>query len=319
MTEPTFALGTFAAGARPFVGLVLDGRVTSLPEAAAQAGVPLPGPALIDLLEDWPRHFDTLQALAAAIVRDGTPGQELRALRVLPPIPRPSKIMNAAANYSGHLAEMAKYAASGGTPPEAVYKGDKANSDPYLFFKAPSALTGAFDPIVLPFDGAEIDWEAELAVVIGARARRVTAGRALEHVAGYMTTNDVSCRSRLFRKDRPNFKTDWMSSKSWDSFAPTGPFFVPRQFVPDYAALKIRLYVNGEMRQDGLAGDMIFSPEEQIEHASELMTLEPGDTFCTGTVAGVGQGEGNYLRAGDIVECEVEGLGRQRNVVAAAA
>jgi 2,4-diketo-3-deoxy-L-fuconate hydrolase len=318
MTGSKFALGTFAGGGRPFVGLVIDGLVTSLPEAAAKSGVSLPGDALIDLLEDWPRHFETLVSISDAVERDGTPGAGMDTLRVLPPIRRPSKIMNAAANYSGHLTEMAKYAASGGTAPEAVYKGDKANSQPYLFFKAPSALTGAFDPIVLPFEGAEIDWEAELAVVIGARARRVKAGRALEHVAGYMTTNDVSCRSRLFRTDRPNFKTDWMSSKSWDTFAPTGPFFVPRQFVPDYAQLKIRLFVNGEQRQDGLAGDMIFSPEEQIEHASELMTLEPGDMFCTGTVAGVGQGSGNYLKPGDVIECEVEGLGRQRNVVAPA-
>ena len=311
-----FGLGTYADGDRPFVGLVIADQMTSLPLAAAQTGVSIPGDTMLDLLEDWPRAFDKVSKLAECVVREGLPGRRLDTVKVLPPVPRPSKILNAAANYSGHLAEMAKYAASGGTDPAAIYKGDKDNSQPYLFFKAPSALAGAYDPILLPFPQAEIDWEVELAVVIGPRARRVPAERALEHVAGFLTMNDVSCRSLLFRKDRPNFKTDWMSSKSWDSFAPAGPYFVPKAFVPDHTRLAIRLWVNGAIRQDGLAGDMIFSPEEQIEHASRMMTLEPGDLFCTGTVAGVGQGANSFLRAGDVVECEVDGLGRLRNVVA---
>ena len=306
----TFKLGTFAAAGRRFTGMVIG---ESVHELAA------PTTELMDLLEDWDRNFDILCGLAETIARDpaGSPSHTMSGLRVLPPIPRPSKILNAASNYSGHLTEMANYAASGGTAPEAVYKGDKSNSEPYLFFKAPSSLTGAFDDIVLPPGDSQVDWEAELAVVIGPKARRVTAANAMKHVAGFMTINDISCRPLLFRKDRPNLKTDWMASKSWDSFCPVGPFFVPRQFVPDHVQLRIQLSVNGDMRQDGLAGDMIFSPEEQIEFTSRMMTLEPGDIFSTGTVAGVGQGSGNFLRPGDIVECEVEGLGKQCNRVVA--
>ena len=308
--EAAFKLGTFAVLGRRFAGMVIGETVHEL--AASPGG-------LMDLLDDWDRSFDRLMSVADAIGRDPAfaPSHAMSGLHVLPPIPRPSKILNAASNYSGHLAEMANYAASGGTAAEAVYKGDKSNSEPYLFFKAPSSLTGAFDDIVLPPGDSQVDWEAELAAVIGPAARRVTAADAMKHVAGFMTINDVSCRPLLFRKDRPNLKTDWMASKSWDSFCPAGPFFVPRQFVPDHAQLRIQLSVNGEMRQDGLAGDMIFSPEEQIEFASRMMTLEPGDIFSTGTVAGVGQGSGNFLRPGDIVECEVQGLGKQRNRVVA--
>jgi len=127
----------------------------------------------------------------------------------------------------------------------------------------------------------------------------------------------VSCRDQLFRADRPNFRTDWLSSKSYDTFGPCGPFFVPRAFVPNHAALRIVLKVNDEIKQDGLAGDMIYSPEEQIEYASRRMSLLPGDIFATGTLAGVGQGTGVFLKAGDIVETEVHGLGRQRNRVVA--
>lgn len=311
--DAPFKLGTFASGGRRFVGVVVGEGAFELAPAAARHAPGLPAEALIDLLEDWDRNFDRLGALVAALAREGAEPSPLAGLRALPPVPRPSKILNAAANYSGHLAEMAKYAASGGTDPAAVYKGDKASSEPYLFFKAPSALTGAFDDIELPPGDSQVDWEAELAVVIGHRARRVRAEQALAHVAGFMTINDVSCRPLLFRKDRPNFKTDWMASKSWDGFSPAGPFFVPRQFVPDHAKLRIELAVNGQPRQDGLAGDMIFSPEEQIEYASRMMTLEPGDIFCTGTVSGVGQGSGVFLQPGDVMECEVHGLGRQRN------
>jgi 2,4-diketo-3-deoxy-L-fuconate hydrolase len=281
--------------------------------------------SVLELLEDWSRNFAVLQAMADFIREEGPASDRLRAavdlqdrLRPLPPVLRPSKILNCAANYSGHLAEMRQYTQTGGdVDPARIYRGDKAAGQPYLFLKAPSSLAGAHDDIVMPSPESQVDWEAELAVVMGPHCRHVAADKALEHVAGFMTFNDVSCRDQLFRSDRPNFRTDWLSSKSYDSFGPCGPYFVPRAFVPNHAALRLLLKVNGEIKQDGLAGDMIYSPEEQIEYASRRMTLLPGDIFATGTLAGVGQSNGVFLKPGDIVETEVHGLGRQRNRVVA--
>ena len=329
-----FKLGTFArGGAANFVGIVLSDpvlgdRVVELAAADTARGQQSMAPAhhnMMALLEDWDRSFAALQGIVENLHRADLNDASiagathtLAALNVRPPVPRPSKILNAAANYNGHLAEMRAYTQTGGgVDPAKIYAGDKKTGHPYLFLKAPSSLAGAHDDVVLPEGEHQCDWEAELAVVIGRRGRKIKAASALDHVAGFMTFNDVSCRTTLFREDRPNLRTDWLWSKSFDTFAPCGPFLVPRAFVPDHAALRIQLRVNGESRQDGLAGDMIFSPEEQIEFASAIMTLEPGDIFATGTVAGVGQGAGIFLRAGDIVETEVEGLGRQKNKVVA--
>jgi 2-keto-4-pentenoate hydratase/2-oxohepta-3-ene-1,7-dioic acid hydratase in catechol pathway len=192
---------------------------------------------------------------------------------------------------------------------------DKSKGNPYMFLKAPSTLAGAYDDILLPEDMKRIDWEGELALAIGRSGRRIKAERALDHVAGFMTTNDVSCRDLQFREDRPTIRSDWLGGKSHDTFAPMGPFLVPRAFVPDHMALRIVLSVNGVVKQDGLIGDIIFTPEEQIEYASRTLTLQSGDVFAAGTIAGVGQGMGQFLAAGDVVETEVTGLGKQRNRV----
>lgn len=315
---PALVMGEYAFEIAPLHGAYCDsawGRTGALSATAS----------VLHLLEDWDRNFAVLQAIADFVREEGPASDRLRdavhqqpRLHPLPPVLRPSKILNCAANYSGHLAEMRQYTQTGGNiDPSRIYRGDKASSQPYLFLKAPSSLVGAHDDIVMPSGASELDWEAELAVVIGPRARNVSADQALKHIAGFMTFNDVSCRDQLFRLDRPNFRTDWLSSKSYDTFGPCGPFLVPRAFVPNHAALRLLLRVNGEIKQDGLAGDMIYSPEEQIEYASRRMTLLPGDIFATGTLAGVGQGTGVFLKPGDTVETEVHGLGRQRNRVVA--
>ena len=128
-----------------------------------------------------------------------------------------------------------------------------------------------------------------------------------------MTTNDVSCRDMNTRPDRPGLRTDWLGGKSHENFAPMGPRFVPRAFVGDHMKLFIRLTVNGEVRQDGNTAQFIFTPEEQIEYASNILTVEPGDIFVCGTCGGVGMGTGTFLKIGDVMETEVEGLGRMRN------
>ncbi|RJT41449.1 FAA hydrolase family protein [Mesorhizobium waimense] len=329
MTDITFKIGTFSTGGRrPFAGLVIGDLVVDVAEALASARrhTGWEPPATPDLgsmdaiLGDWERHFEILQTLAGKIAAEGRGGFQDAAhawadLRVLPPVPHPSKILNSAANYSGHVKEMRSYTTTNNLDPAKAFSGKKDGAEPYLFLKAPSALCGAFDDIVLPSEDDQIDWEAELAVVIGTTGKGIRADRAMNHVAGFMVFNDVSCRNRLFRKDRENFRTDWLSSKSFDTFAPTGPYLVPKAFLPDHSALRITLKVNGELKQDGLAGEMIFGTEEQIEFASARMTLHPGDIFATGTIGGVGQGSSTYLKVGDVIETEIDGLGCQRNPV----
>lgn len=322
-----FALGTFAGASGTFVGLVVAERIFALPSLhatwrASRGEDDLPGSAsLFALIEHWDANFPRIEELArfAAAELDNITAIEAATIRYLPPILRPGKILHSAANYREHVAEMAAYNVSGGnSDPNARFTGEKSRSAPYLFLKASSALTGPFDDIALPEGEHQIDWEAELAVVIGRRGRGIAAARAMDHVAGFMVANDVTCRDMLWREDRKNFKTDWLASKSHDGFEPIGPLFVPRPYVEDPGNLRITLTLNGVTKQDGSTGDMIFSAEEQIEFASRFMTLEPGDIFVTGTVGGVGQATGEFLAAGDVMETEVHGIGKLRNRIVAA-
>ncbi len=323
----TFALGTFARGGETFVGLVVDERIVELStlERAWRADHRTPRLAsagtLLALIESWDEVWPLLNEMADFARRAGDRLDviEPASIRYRPPILRPGKVLHSAANFRDHVAEMAAYnAAAGNADPSARFTGVKEAARPYLFLKASSALNGAFDDIVLPEgNDHQIDWEAELAVVIGRRGRSIRATEARQYIAGYMTTNDVTRRDTLWRDDRKNFKTDWLASKSLDGFAPMGPLFVPRAFVADPDHLRITLKVNGVLKQNGSTADMIFSAEEQIEYASRFMTLEPGDIFVTGTVGGVGQATGEFLKAGDILETEVSGVGCLRNRIVA--
>lgn len=318
-----FALGTFAdSGDHIFVGLVTCGQVFDLGTLQRSFPTDLGGAtSMMGLLDRWDENFPRLELLAqfAAAEQGNLPTLPWDRLRYLPPIPRPGKVLHSAANFREHVAEMAAYNVSAGNvDPAARFTGEKRRAEPYLFLKAASALTGPFDDICLPKGEHQIDWEAELAVVIGRRGREISAARALDHVAGFMAANDVTCRNMLWREDRQNFKTDWLGSKSHDGFEPIGPLFVPRQYVGEAGKLRITLKVNDVTKQDGSTSDMIFSAEEQIEFATRFMTVDPGDIFVTGTVGGVGQATGEFLAAGDIMETEVHGVGRLRNRIVAA-
>lgn len=322
-----FALGTFAGANETFVGLVVKERIFALPSLhsnwrSSRTTDDLEGStSLLGLLEHWDENFPCLEQLAsfAASEVGNIPHVDPATVRYLPPVLRPGKILHSAANYREHVTEMAAYNVSGGNvDPNARFTGEKTRARPYLFLKASSSLTGPFDDIVLPEGEHQIDWEAEVAVVIGRRGRGIAAARAMEHVAGFMVANDVTCRDMLWREDRKNFKTDWLSSKSHDGFEPIGPLFVPRPYIANAGNLRITLKVNGVTKQNGSTADMIFSAEEQIEFASRIMTLEPGDIFVTGTVGGVGQATGEFLAAGDVMETEVEGVGKLKNRIVAA-
>ncbi|MGB3437894.1 MAG: fumarylacetoacetate hydrolase family protein [Actinophytocola sp.] len=234
------------------------------------------------------------------------PAFPLADVELLAPLLRPGKLLAAAANYQDHMTE------AGGDPL------DKSRRSPRLFLKPPTSIVGPGADIPVPSVGKEVDWEAELAVVIGATARDVPVGRALDIVGGYVTSNDVSARSMDFGYERDTGDKhvrffDWLAGKWLDGFAPMGPWLVTPEEVPDPQALDIRLDVNGKRRQDGSTKDMIFSVAELVSFASTLMTLEPGDVIMTGTPAGVGAATGEYLEAGDEMSVTIGGLGTLTN------
>jgi len=210
-------------------------------------------------------------------------------------IPRPGKIVCVGLNYRDHAAE------GGQDLPKA----------PLLFAKWPNTLIGDGDPVVLPPESTQVDYEAELGVVIGAKAKRVSERDALDHVAGYICVNDVSARDLQFADGQ------WTRGKSPDTFCPVGPRLVPREEIADPQALAIRCLVNGKALQDSSTAQMIFSVAEIIAYTSQIITLEPGDLIATGTPAGVGvfRDPKVLLQDGDEVSVEIEGLGTLTNPI----
>jgi 2,4-diketo-3-deoxy-L-fuconate hydrolase len=324
MNGTPFKLATFAGpsagpSAKPFAAIVLGDRAVDLSIAHAAYRAARGGQALcatdsiLALLENWDANFPVLQEIVAFLEREGLPAGAAAAasLRALPPVLRPGKMFYAAQNFQEHVDEMIRAGMTPASGPK--FTGEKSTTLPYLFLKAPSTLASAFDDIAIPHGMTKIDWEAEIALAIGRRGKRIKAERALEHVAGFMTTNDVSCRDLQIRPDRPGLRSDWLGGKSHDNFAPMGPWLVPRAFVGDHMNLFIRLTVNGVVKQNGNTSQFIFTPEEQIEYASSMLTLETGDIFSCGTCGGVGQGTNAFLAAGDVMETEIETLGKMRN------
>ncbi|MCX7146767.1 MAG: fumarylacetoacetate hydrolase family protein [Sulfuritalea sp.] len=185
-------------------------------------------------------------------------------------------------------------------------------TEPVVFMKATTCITGPSDPILMPVGGTKLDWEVELGIVIGCETRRVTEAQALDHVAGYCVFHDVS--ERAFQLERGG---QWDKGKSCDSFGPIGPWLVTTDEVPDPQRLRLWLDVNGERMQDSSTADMIFSCAEIVSYVSGFMTLLPGDVICTGTPQGVGIGRGRFLQIGDKVALGVEGLGEQQQTVIA--
>jgi 2,4-diketo-3-deoxy-L-fuconate hydrolase len=320
MNGSAFKLGTFARpNGGPFAAIVLSESVIDLSKAHAAYGASRRANALsatdsiLGLLENWEANFAALQEIVAFLEKEGLRSEaaDLASLRALPPVIRPGKMFYAAQNFQEHVDEMIRAGMTPAAGPK--FTGEKATTRPYLFLKAPSCLAGAHDEIAIPLGMKKIDWEAEIALAIGKKGKRIKAEHALDHVAGFMTTNDVSCRDLQIRPDRPGLRSDWLGGKSHDNFAPMGPFLVPRAFVPNHMNLFIRLTVNGEVKQDGNTSQFIFTPEEQIEYASHILSIETGDVFSCGTCGGVGQGTNTFLASGDVMETEIESLGKMRN------
>jgi len=194
----------------------------------------------------------------------------------------------------------------------AAETGAQIPKEPVIFFKSTTALVGPNDRLVIPKNATQVDWEVELAVVIGKQALYVPKDKAIDYVAGYVLHNDYS--ERAFQKDRGG---QWVKGKSCDTFAPLGPFLATRDEIPDPRNLKMWLKVNGTTRQNSSTAEMIFDVPTLVSYLTEFMTLLPGDVISTGTPAGVGLGmkPPQYLKAGDVVELGVEGLGESRQQV----
>ena len=221
-----------------------------------------------------------------------------RSLRLGPPIDRPSKIVCIGLNYRKH----------------AVESGMEIPKEPVVFFKSTTALVGPDDNVIIPRNAEKVDWEVELAVVIGKRASYVPKERAFEHIAGYILHNDYSERS--FQLERGG---QWVKGKSADTFAPLGPFLATRDEIADPGHLNMWLRVNGSVCQKESTSDMIFDVPTLVSYLSEFMTLLPGDIVSTGTPAGVGLGmkPPQYLKPGDVVELGIDGLGESRQAMVA--
>lgn len=243
-----------------------------------------------------PMGPDLVGYLATGEASDGEP-VPLADVRLLAPVPRPGKIVGIGLNYRDHAAE------SGQPIPEA----------PILFPKFANSVIGPDEPIVIPPEAQEPDYEVELGVVIGRTARRVEVADALSHVAGYTCVNDVSARDLQFRSSQ------WMLGKAIDTFLPCGPWLVTTDEVPDPQALALRLTLNGEVLQSSSTAQMVFGVAELVASISRTMTLEPGDLIATGTPPGVGFAREPkvFLRDGDEVSCEIEGIGTLTNPVRA--
>ncbi|GGU73419.1 2-hydroxyhepta-2,4-diene-1,7-dioate isomerase [Streptomyces filipinensis] len=236
-----------------------------------------------------------LGRVRAAAEAGELPALDATGLRIGPPLGRIGKVVCIGLNYHDHARE------TGAEPP----------AEPVVFFKAPDTVVGPHDTVLVPRGSAKTDWEVELAVVIGRTARYLgSAEEGLAHVAGYAVAHDVS--EREFQIERGG---TWDKGKNCETFNPLGPWLVTADEVPDPQALSLKLWVNGELKQDGTTAEQIFPVAEVVRYVSQFMTLYPGDVINTGTPAGVAMGQPEpkpYLRAGDVVELEIAGLGRQR-------
>jgi 2-keto-4-pentenoate hydratase/2-oxohepta-3-ene-1,7-dioic acid hydratase in catechol pathway len=243
--------------------------------------------------------------------RKGTGGVPLKSVKLLAPIQRPGKLLAIAGNFQKHIEE------GGGK------RVDKAKIVPKLFIKPSSSIIGPGEAVKLPTVSNALDWELELAIVVGKKGRNIPVSKAREYIAGYSVINDISARSMQWgpRDRKPSEWEgffDWLNGKWGDGFAAWGPWITTTDDVtPDPNELEMNLTVNGKLWQHGSTADMIFRPEEIIAFASEFMTMEPGDVIAGGTLDGTGDAAGVYLKAGDVMSGTVGNLGTLKTPVKA--
>ncbi|HTH96052.1 MAG TPA: fumarylacetoacetate hydrolase family protein [Stellaceae bacterium] len=269
--------------------------------------------SLLDVLEDWATAEPLLQLTADRLPKDAMQDAALPLVgtELLPPVPRPSAIYCAGANYMDHVKEMAAAKGLNSTPDPRA-----GGQLPWHFIKATGTLAAPGAAIAVPKHTKKLDWEIELTAVIGRPAKDVSVADALHHVAGYTIANDLSARDHSVRESVPigsGFRNDWLSQKSFDGSCPIGPWIVPARFIADPQNLAMKLWVNGVIKQDSSSNAMIFTLAEQIAYLSSRMTLHPGDLILTGTPAGVGNARREFLQPGDVVKVWIDGIGSFEN------
>ncbi len=296
MRLATFQGPDGAPRAGAVVGAAGDERIIDLVVASRGR---VPAGDLLALFDAGPEALEAARTAAA----NGGDGQRVSAVRLLAPIRRPGKLLAVAGNFQAHIEE------GGGQ------RVDKTKIVPKLFIKPSSAIIGPGEAVELPSVSNALDWELELAIVIGTRGRDIPVERARDHIAGYSVINDISARSMQWGvpgRVPSGFDDffDWLNGKWGDGFAAWGPWITTIDSVtPDPNALEMTLKVNDKVWQHGSTADMIFSPEELIAFASRFMTLEPGDVIAGGTLDGTGDAAGVYLNAGDVMHGTIGDLG----------
>ena len=306
----TFVLLSFVVDGEARAGIAVDGSVIDLARETGNARFADLGA----VLADWGNAEVMLTVLTARARRGAlsAPSEPLGEVRLGAPLV-PGNIYCAGANYTDHVEEMA-HALNVPVGLNAKGKGE----DPWHFVKTSrNAVVGPDDVIELPSFSEKVDHEIELVAIIGRRAKDVPVAQALDYVAGYTIGNDLSVRD-VGRSDVPTgspFHFDWITMKCFDGSCPLGPWIVPASQVADPQNLALKLWVNGELRQDSNTNRMIFTVAEQIAWLSTRVTLHPGDAILTGTPAGVGLPHGRFLRRGDTVRMWIEGIGEMRNAL----
>jgi 2-keto-4-pentenoate hydratase/2-oxohepta-3-ene-1,7-dioic acid hydratase in catechol pathway len=300
---PGFKLATYQSADGPRAGLVVNEQIFDSAKLTGKPGYA----TVLAILEDWRTAQGVLKKAAAGAGKSRVKGQPLKQAKLLAPVRWPSAIYCAGANYADHAAEMARKM---NRPPEPDphTQGLKA----WHFIKASRALADPGASVKISGVSKEVDWEVELAAVIGRAARNVPQDKALSYVAGYTAANDLSARDRGRRppvSETSPFRHDWTKHKTFDGSCPLGPWIVPAAEISDPQALGLKLWVNDVLKQDSNTKDMIFTLAEQIEQLSNGMTLYPGDIVLTGTPAGVGSARGEFLKPGDVVKIWIEKIG----------
>ncbi|SDI69780.1 2-keto-4-pentenoate hydratase/2-oxohepta-3-ene-1,7-dioic acid hydratase (catechol pathway) [Paraburkholderia steynii] len=272
--------------------------------------------SVLDVLREWDTFIPLLDMVATRVEDEpevSAHGMDVANTKLLAPIQFPDAIFGAGANFSDHVEEMRRAFSL----PEEPSPRENGGS-PWFFIKSPTprVIVGPGAQVKLPAYAKSVDYEVELAAVIGRSARNVSASEALGYVAGYTIANDLSARDGLWRtnfSERSPFRFDWVSHKCFDGSCPIGPWITPAKFVGDPQELEMKLWLNEEIRQDGSTSSMIFSVAEQVAFLSSRTTLQPGDIILTGTPAGVGSARGEFLKAGDSVRIWIEKIGEMRH------
>ena len=304
-----YRLVSYADGGAPRAGVLVGDRV--VPAATLLQGGDVDASSVLGLLRTWDKSHARLAA-AAATVKPGD-GRALPEVKLLAPILYPGALYCAGANYWDHLEEMAEIAKRVTGKAPSLVKG----KDPYFFMKTTaSSIIGTKTPARLPPFSGQVDWEAELGVVIGKTARNVSEADAFDVVAGYLIVNDLSARDLMKREGTP-FGMDWVGQKCFEDSAPMGPWLTPAAFVRDPNDMPIKLWVNGVLKQNSNTSRLVHGIAEQIVYLSRHFTLFPGDVIATGTPAGVGMPRGEFLKAGDEVKIEIGGCGELVNTMIA--